>query len=55
MQENDVSKICVGSLIIWCKPFFEVNVLIFKYSCRIKIVAVSKFNSRLFIDELNSS
>ena len=29
MQEDDVSKICVGSLIIWCKPFCEVNVSIF--------------------------
>ena len=29
MQENNVSKVCVGSLIIWCKPFCEVNVSIF--------------------------
>ena len=29
MQEDDVSKICVRSLIIWCKQFCEVNVSIF--------------------------
>ena len=29
MQEDDVFKICVGSLIIWCKSFCEVNVSIF--------------------------
>ena len=29
MQENDISKICVGSLIIWCKRFHEVNLLFF--------------------------
>ena len=29
MQEDDVFKICVGSLIIWCKPFCKVNMSIF--------------------------
>ena len=29
MQEDDVSKICVGSLIIWCKPLCDINVPIF--------------------------
>ena len=29
MPEDDVSKICVGFLIIWFKPFSEVNVAIF--------------------------
>ena len=26
MQEGDVSEICVGSSIIWCKPFCDVHV-----------------------------
>ena len=78
MQENNVSKVCVGSLIIWCKPFCEVNVSIFAPSelvlslihqlhdfalkspnattkNELKVVALSKFNSRFFINELNSS
>ena len=29
MQGDDVSKICVDFLIIWCKPFCDVNVSIF--------------------------
>ena len=29
VQENDVFKICAGSLIIWCKRFCEVNLSIF--------------------------
>ena len=29
VQENNVSKICVYFLIIWCKPFCEANVSIF--------------------------
>ena len=72
MQEDDVSRICVGSLIIWCKPFCEINVSIFAPSRLIlsimhqlhnfalessiamtknglKVVALSKFNSRFFL------
>ena len=26
IQEGDVSILCVGSLIIWCKPSYEINV-----------------------------
>ena len=29
VQENDVSKKCARSLIIWFKPFFEVNMSVF--------------------------
>ena len=29
MQEDDISKICLGSLIIWRKSFSMVNVSIF--------------------------
>ena len=77
MQENDISKICVGSLIIWCKRFREVNLSFFAplklvlslmhqlHNSALKspntaikngfqVVALSKFNFRFFINELNS-
>ena len=68
MQENDVSKICVGFLIISIfapsKLFLSLMHQLHDFALKspntttkneIKVVFLSKFNSRFYINKLSSS